>query len=255
MDSGTCWGRRTISWIERFDDRKKACRLGDAADRQAASWPSGRGAPELGRAPGAVRQFLFCRRLARAHERLRGHQRPGDLRLRQRDRLDRRRPRPRTQHVFCAVDGPRACRAVLDAVHGGAGAVARARTDLQGTARGAERQRSVVNWISWLSAAPDRRRGDVRRPPGAGWRRPGRASRARARGGAALQSFLRRRARGASAPADEDGAAAGARRRQKNEQESGQYDSAVGRRRNGEEKGALDVHGPEAHQAGYPRNR
>ena len=76
-----------------------------------------------------------------------------------------------------------------------------------------------------VSAAPDLRRHDVRREVRPGRRRPGRAPRAVARGGAPLQQLFRRRPRRAAAAADARVAPARARRRQEDEQEHRQHDS------------------------------
>ena len=89
---------------------------------------------------------------------------PADVvRLRQRRRLDWRRPRSREEHVLRPVARARARRALPAAVDGRAGAVARARADLQGAAGDAEGQGSVVDRLSRLSAAADGRRRDLRR--------------------------------------------------------------------------------------------
>ena len=139
--------------------------------------------------------------------------------------LDRRRPRSGEEHVLRPVARARARRAVPAAVDGGAGALARAGADLQGTAGGPEGSRSLDPRLPRLSAAADRRRDDLRREVRPGRRRPGRAPRAVARSRAPLQQLLRRRPRRAAAAADAGVAAARARRRQEDEQEHRQHDS------------------------------
>ena len=89
-------------------------------------------------------------------------------------RLDRRRTRSREEHVLHPVARARARRAVPAAVDGRAGAVARTRADLQGAAGEPEGQGSVVDRVSRLPAAADRRRRHVRRAVRAGRRRSGR---------------------------------------------------------------------------------
>ena len=172
----------------------------------------------------AVRLLLFRRRLARADQRLRRHQPADDLRLRERRRLDRRRPRSGEEHVLHPVAGAGARRAVPAAVDGRAGAVARARADLQGAAGEPQGQGPVVDRVSRLSAAADRRRGDLRRAVRAGRRGSGRAPRAGARGGAALQQRSSATGAGrAAAAADDVRPPAGPRRRQEDEQEPRQH--------------------------------
>ena len=111
----------------------------------------------------AVRLLLLRRRLARADQRLRRHQPADDLHVRQRRGLDRRRARSREEHVLHPVARARARRAVPAAVDGRAGAVARARADLQGAAGEPEGQGSLVDRLPRLPAAADGRRRDVRR--------------------------------------------------------------------------------------------
>ena len=151
-----------------------------------------------------------------------------DVRVRQRRRLDRRRPRPGEEHVLHPVARARARRAVPAALDGRAGAVARARADLQGAAGEPEGQGPVVDRLPRLSAAADGRRRDLRRAVRAGRRGPGGAPRAGARGRAPLQQLLRRRARRAAAAAHDLRAPAGARRRQEDEQEPRQHDPPLG---------------------------
>jgi Zn-dependent protease len=63
---------RICSW-RGCSHRETASRFGNAPDREAPSGPPGRGAAELGRAPGPVRVLLLLGRLARAHQRVRRH--------------------------------------------------------------------------------------------------------------------------------------------------------------------------------------
>ena len=71
---------------------------------------------------------------------LRRHQRDRRERLRQRRRLDWRRPRSGEEHVLRPVDGAGARRALSAVADGDADSVARARADLQGTDRAADRR-------------------------------------------------------------------------------------------------------------------
>ena len=114
-----------------------------------------------------------------------------------------------------------------------AGAVARARADLQGAAGSAEGQGSVVDRVSRLSAAADRRRRDVRRAISCRsatirWR----TSSWRARSSGGSTGFYGNVLVEAAAAADESSRLARPRRRQEDEQEPREHDSPVrGRRR------------------------
>ena len=143
------------------------------------------------RAAGAVRLLLLRRRLARADERLRRHQR---------DRRERATttsadwigagPRSGEEHVLRPVAGARARRAVPAAVDGHADPVARARADLQGAEEQLTDRDLSTHRLPRLSAAADRRHRHLRRALRAGRRGPGAAPRAVARGRAPLQQLL-----------------------------------------------------------------
>ena len=146
----TCSGRFAIGVVDSCCEcRDQATRVvGDAPDRKTSSRPPGRRAPELGHAAGEVRLVSLHRRLARADDALQRHQRDRRQHLRQRRRLDRRRPRSREEHVLHPVARARARRALSAVPDGDADPVARARADLQGAGRAAERPRSVEHRLS-----------------------------------------------------------------------------------------------------------
>ena len=123
--------------------------------------------------------------------------------------------------------------------------MARARADLQGTAGESEGQGPLVDRVSRLSAAADRRRRDVRRASRSGRGRSGRAPGTGARGRAALQQLLRPGAGGARTEVDELRAPARPRRRQEDEQEPRQHHPSVGQPGRSGEKSPPDVHGSE----------
>ena len=151
------------------------------------------------------------------------------VRLRQRRRLDRRRARSREEHVLHPVAGARARRAVPAAVDGRAGAVARARADLQGAAGEPEGQGSVVDRLPRLSAAADRRRRDVRRAASCRSARiRSRTSSWRARSVRRFNNFFGDVLVEPQPLLTTFGAAARPRRRQEDEQEPRQHDSPVG---------------------------
>ena len=110
------------------------------------------------------------------------------VRVRERGRLDRRRPRSRAKHVVRPVAGAGARRAVPAAVDGRAGALARTRADLQGAAGQSlkDKDLSSIGFLGYpLLQTADVAIYDAQFVPVG--RRSGRAPRARARSGAALQ--------------------------------------------------------------------
>ena len=109
---------------------------------------------------------------------------------RQRGRLDWRRPRSREEHDLRPVARAGARRALSAVPDGDADPVARARADLQGTDRAAERPRPVEHRLSRLPAAAGGGHRHLRRALGAGRRGSGAAPRAVARGRAPLQQLL-----------------------------------------------------------------
>ena len=234
--------------------RDQATRVvGDAPDRKTSSRPSRRRAPELGRAAVEIRLVPLRRRLARADDALRRHQRDCREHLRQRRRLDRRRPRSREEHLLHPVAGPGARRALPAVPDGHADPVARARADLQGTGRAVERSRPVEHRLSRLPAVAGGRHRRLRRALGAGRRRPGAAPRADARSGAPLQQFLSGQPGRAAGAADADVAPARARQPE-DEQELQQHHRPVGRCEDRAEQGAADVHRSEARARRHSRH-
>ena len=126
-----------------------------------------------------------------------------DERLRQRRRLDRRRARSGEEHVLRPVAGAGARRAVPAAVDGRAGAVARARADLQGAAGEPEGEGSVDASASSAirCCRPPTSRSTTRTFVPVGEDQVAHLELSR-EVGAPLQQLLRRRARRAAAAAD-----------------------------------------------------
>jgi hypothetical protein len=155
--------RFILSWLPTVTPQGQRVVSRHAADRPPASRPSRRRARQLGAAAGQYDCFYF---VADWHALTSDFADTSQLTSYAYDNvadwigagLD-----PGEEHVLRPVAGARARRAVPAAVDGRAGAVARARADLQGAAGEPEGQGSLVDRLSRLSAAADGRRRDVRR--------------------------------------------------------------------------------------------